>query len=101
MTNPIRIATRKSQLALWQARFIEARLRESDPGIDVELVAMTTRGDREAQARLADIGGKGLFIKELEQALVDDRADIAVHSVKDLPAPSAGRVLAGRAGISR
>lgn len=82
----IRIATRKSELALWQARYAADRLRQL-PGIDaVELVPLTTRGDRILDRELADIGGKGLFIKELEKAIGDGTADIAVHSMKDVPA---------------
>ena len=80
------IATRQSQLALWQANFIRDRLCESHPGLTVELLGMTTKGDQWLSAPLAQVGGKGLFIKELEQALMDRRADIAVHSVKDMPA---------------
>lgn len=82
----IRIATRKSELALWQARHVAARL-ERVPGVDgVRLVPMTTRGDRDLDRSLHEIGGKGLFIKELEVAMQEDRADIAVHSMKDVPA---------------
>ncbi|HZD53004.1 MAG TPA: hydroxymethylbilane synthase [Woeseiaceae bacterium] len=81
----IRIATRKSELALWQARFVAARLRRL-PGVsDVELVPLTTRGDRHLDRSLLEIGGKGLFIKELEVAMQEHRADIAVHSMKDVP----------------
>lgn len=82
----LRIATRQSQLALWQANFVKSELERRYPDYSIELVSMTTQGDRQSAARLADVGGKGLFIKELEQALLDDRADLAVHSVKDLPA---------------
>jgi hydroxymethylbilane synthase len=80
------IATRESQLALWQANFVSARLREAHPGLTVELHGMTTRGDRWLSSPLAEVGGKGLFIKELEEALASGTADIAVHSVKDVPA---------------
>jgi hydroxymethylbilane synthase len=79
------IATRESALALWQARHIAARLRALQPGLDTQLLGMTTEGDRRLGSSLAKIGGKGLFIKELEQALEDSRADIAVHSMKDVP----------------
>ena len=79
------IATRESALALWQARHIESRLRALSPGMQTQLLGMTTEGDRKLDTSLAKIGGKGLFIKELEQALVDRRADIAVHSMKDVP----------------
>jgi hydroxymethylbilane synthase len=81
----IRIATRKSQLALWQAEHVAALLRRAHPGLGVELVPMSTQGDRIQDRSLAAIGGKGLFIKELEIALEDRRADIAVHSMKDVP----------------
>jgi hydroxymethylbilane synthase len=82
----LRIATRKSQLALWQAEHVASRLRDAHPGIAVELVPMTTKGDRVLDRSLAAIGGKGLFIKELETALEEGRADLAVHSMKDMPA---------------
>ena len=81
----IRIATRKSPLALWQAEFVKARLQEQHPDLDVQLVAMTTRGDVLLDTPLAKVGGKGLFVKELEVAMLEDRADIAVHSMKDVP----------------
>ena len=86
MSQRIRIATRESRLALWQAEHVAQRLRESHPGIEVSLVPMTTQGDQILDRALALVGGKGLFIKELEQALIEDRADIAVHSMKDVPA---------------
>lgn len=82
---PLRIATRKSPLAMWQAEHVAARLRELYPDRPVELVGMTTQGDRVLDSPLARIGGKGLFVKELEIAMLEDRADIAVHSVKDVP----------------
>ena len=81
----LRIATRRSPLALWQAEHVACALRERHPGLEVELVAMRTSGDRMLDAPLAKVGGKGLFIKELEHALLDGRADIAVHSMKDVP----------------
>ncbi len=81
----LRIATRKSQLALWQAEHVAALLRSAHVGLNVELVPMSTKGDRIQDRSLAAIGGKGLFIKELEVALQDGRADIAVHSMKDVP----------------
>ncbi|MDG1495603.1 MAG: hydroxymethylbilane synthase [Porticoccaceae bacterium] len=81
----IRIATRKSPLALWQAEFVKARLLENHPQLDVQLVAMTTRGDVLLDTPLAKVGGKGLFVKELEVAMLEGRADIAVHSMKDVP----------------
>jgi hydroxymethylbilane synthase len=82
----IRIATRKSALALWQAEHVAARLRELDGIGRVELVPMSTRGDEILDRSLQKVGGKGLFIKELELALAEGRADIAVHSMKDVPA---------------
>ena len=81
----VRIATRKSALALWQAEYVKERLEHFHPGINVELVKMTSKGDRILDAPLAKIGGKGLFVKELETAMLEDRADIAVHSMKDVP----------------
>jgi len=86
MMERIRIATRESRLALWQAHHVADRLRERYPGLATELVPMTTRGDQILHTTLAKIGGKGLFIKELEAAMLEDRADIAVHSMKDVPA---------------
>ncbi len=86
MSNQIvRIATRESPLALWQAEFIKAGLETAHPGIEVELIGMTTRGDIILDSPLAKIGGKGLFVKELETALLENKADIAVHSMKDVP----------------
>ncbi len=81
----LRIATRQSRLALWQANHVAALLRERHPGVNVVLVPMTTQGDRVLDRPLAQVGGKGLFIKELELAIAEDRADIAVHSMKDVP----------------
>lgn len=81
----IRIATRESRLALWQAEHVAALLRARYPAMQVELLGMTTRGDQILDKPLAEIGGKGLFIKELEHALHDGRADLAVHSLKDVP----------------
>ena len=79
------IATRESALALWQAHHIRDRLLELHPGLQVEILGMTTQGDRMLGTPLARIGGKGLFVKELETALAEGRADIAVHSMKDVP----------------
>ena len=79
------IATRQSPLALWQANFIKAKLEQLYPSLSVELLEMVTKGDKILDTPLAKIGGKGLFVKELEQALYDKRADIAVHSLKDVP----------------
>ena len=81
----IRIATRQSALALWQANYVKARLQDIHPGLKVELVGMTTRGDKILDVPLAKVGGKGLFVKELEEAMLRDEADIAVHSMKDVP----------------
>jgi hydroxymethylbilane synthase len=86
VTARLRIATRKSQLALWQAEHVSALLRAAHPGLEIELVPLLTQGDRIQDRTLAAIGGKGLFIKELEVALEELRADIAVHSMKDVPA---------------
>ena len=81
----IRIATRQSPLALWQAEHVAARLQQAFPGLKTELVKMVTRGDKILDAPLAKVGGKGLFVKELEQGMLDGIADIAVHSMKDVP----------------
>ena len=81
----IRIATRKSALAMWQAEFVKAQLIAKHPHICVELLPMSTKGDRILDTPLAKVGGKGLFVKELEVAMLDNRADIAVHSMKDVP----------------
>lgn len=86
MPSTLRIATRASRLALWQSEHVAARLREHHPDLVVELVPITTTGDRIIDQPLAAIGGKGLFIKELEVAMMENRADIAVHSMKDVPA---------------
>lgn len=83
--NTIRIATRKSPLALWQAEFVKARLLEVDPTLNVELLKMVTQGDKILDTPLAKVGGKGLFVKELEQGMLRGEADIAVHSMKDVP----------------
>ena len=79
------IASRRSRLALWQAGHVRARLGELYPGLRVEILGLTTRGDEILDRSLASVGGKGLFVKELENALEDGRADIAVHSAKDVP----------------
>ncbi len=81
----LRIATRGSRLALWQAHHVQARLLALTPALEIELIIIKTEGDRILDTPLAKIGGKGLFIKELEQALLAERADIAVHSMKDVP----------------
>ena len=85
MTDILRIATRKSPLALWQAEFVKSELLRHHPGLQVELVPMTTRGDKLLDTPLAKVGGKGLFVKELEAAMLEGLADIAVHSMKDVP----------------
>jgi hydroxymethylbilane synthase len=91
----LRIATRGSKLALWQAEHIRAELIRHDPALQVELLVLKTQGDRILDRALSEIGGKGLFTKEIEEALLDGRADVAVHSMKDLPAHGpAGLVLA-------
>lgn len=82
----LRIATRKSALALWQAEHVASLLRQRYPGLGVELQPMTTRGDEVQDRSLASLGGKGLFLKELELAMLEGRADLAVHSLKDVPA---------------
>jgi len=82
----LRIATRKSALALWQAEHVAALLRATHPGLGVELVPLSTRGDEILDQPLATIGGKGLFLKELEVAMLEGRAELAVHSLKDVPA---------------
>ncbi len=85
LDNVLRIATRQSPLALWQAQYVKQRLEACHSGLHVELVPMVTRGDVILDTPLAKVGGKGLFVKELELALLEDRADIAVHSMKDVP----------------
>ena len=85
MPETLRIATRKSPLALWQAEHVAAALRATHPGLAVGIVGMTTKGDRILDAPLAKVGGKGLFVKELEQGMLAGEADIAVHSMKDVP----------------
>jgi hydroxymethylbilane synthase len=85
MSNIIRIATRKSPLAMWQAEHVSALLTELHPGLEIRIVGMTTKGDKILDAPLAKVGGKGLFVKELEQGMLDGEADIAVHSMKDVP----------------
>jgi hydroxymethylbilane synthase len=84
-SNRFVIATRESALAMWQARHVQARLSEHYADCPVDLLGLTTQGDRVLDRPLADIGGKGLFIKELEQAMLEGRADFAVHSLKDVP----------------
>jgi hydroxymethylbilane synthase len=81
----LRIATRKSPLAMWQAEHVASALRETHPGLTVEILGMSTQGDKILDTPLAKIGGKGLFVKELEQRMLDNSADIAQHSMKDVP----------------
>ena len=83
--NVIRIATRKSPLAMWQAEFVKAELEKAHEGLVVELLPMSTKGDVILDTPLAKVGGKGLFVKELEVAMLEGKADIAVHSMKDVP----------------
>ena len=85
MSETIVIATRESPLALWQAEHVKSRLEVAHPGLEVRLLGMTSRGDQLLDKPLFKVGGKGLFVKELETALLDGRADIAVHSMKDVP----------------
>lgn len=85
MSETIRIATRKSPLAMWQAEHVAALLAGLHPGLEIEIIGMTTKGDKILDAPLAKVGGKGLFVKELEQGMLEGIADIAVHSMKDVP----------------
>ncbi len=85
MSNTLRIATRKSPLALWQANEVARQLKQHHPDLEVTLVTMTTKGDKILDTPLAKVGGKGLFVKELEVGMLEDIADIAVHSMKDVP----------------
>jgi hydroxymethylbilane synthase len=85
LSEPLRIATRNSPLARWQAEHVAHRLQQAQPGLRVELVGMLTQGDKILDSPLAKVGGKGLFVKELELGLLEGRADLAVHSMKDVP----------------
>jgi hydroxymethylbilane synthase len=91
----IRIATRRSPLAKWQANHVSALLREKEPGLEVRLHELVTKGDRILEVPLAEVGGKGLFVKEIEDALLHGDAEIAVHSMKDLPAELAPGLVIG------
>jgi hydroxymethylbilane synthase len=91
----LRIGTRRSALALWQARHISERLRTLHPGLEVSLVEMSTQGDRFLSAPLAAVGGKGLFVREIEEALLRGEVDLAVHSLKDLPADLPSQLILG------
>ncbi len=86
MAQQIRIGTRGSQLALWQSNWVKSTLMEKFPGLAVELVIIKTKGDKIQDVPLARVGGKGLFVKEIEEAILDRRVDLAVHSMKDMPA---------------
>ena len=83
--NTLTIATRQSPLALWQAYFVKDELQKLYPKLDIHLLELVTKGDKILDTPLAKIGGKGLFVKELETALLSGKADIAVHSLKDVP----------------
>ncbi|MBU1230348.1 MAG: hydroxymethylbilane synthase [Proteobacteria bacterium] len=91
----VTIATRGSQLALWQAEHISALLRARRPGLEVELLKIKTTGDKILDVPLAKVGGKGLFVKEIEEALLDGRADLAVHSMKDVPTELPAELIVG------
>ncbi len=97
MARAVRIATRRSRLALWQAEYVAAKLVAAHPGLDVSLVPIVTEGDRILDRTLAAVGGKGLFIKELETAMLSGAADLAVHSMKDLPADLPAGLVIGAA----
>lgn len=86
MPDRLRIATRRSPLAVWQAEHVAALLGRAHPGVDVELLLLETEGDRRLDVPISEVGGKGVFAKEVQQAVLDGRADLAVHSAKDLPA---------------
>ncbi|MBX3314417.1 MAG: hydroxymethylbilane synthase [Actinobacteria bacterium] len=95
MPDRLRIASRRSPLAVWQAEHVAAALVAANPGVEVELVLLDTEGDRRLDVPIAEVGGKGVFAKEVQQAVLDGRADLAVHSAKDLPAVTVdGLVLA-------
>ena len=97
MSGQVRIATRRSRLAVWQAEHVAARLVAAHPGLVVSLLAIATEGDRILDRTLAAVGGKGLFIKELETAMLAGNADIAVHSMKDMPAVLPSGLIIGAA----
>jgi hydroxymethylbilane synthase len=85
MGRKVRIGTRGSKLALWQANWVKERIEKQSPGIKTEIVKIKTTGDKILDVALAKVGGKGLFVKEIEEALLDHRIDVAVHSTKDVP----------------
>jgi len=95
MKPTIKIGTRASKLALWQANWVKSALIENDSAQNIELVTIKTKGDKILDVPLAKVGGKGLFVKEIEQALLDHRIDIAVHSMKDMPAEIPGGLCIG------
>src|SRR3989338_1490089 len=86
---PIRIGTRQSKLALWQANWVSSQLKKHWPDLSVEIVPMKTTGDLKVREKLAEIGGKALFTKEIEEAILEKKIDLAVHSLKDMAAVSA------------
>ncbi len=86
MKDSLRIGTRRSQLALWQANWVKSELLKRYPSLSIQLVTIKTKGDKILDVPLAKVGGKGLFVKEIEEALLDNRVDLAVHSMKDMPA---------------
>lgn len=93
---PIRLATRASRLALWQANYVSSLLQQQIPGLAVEIIEVSTVGDRDRSSALAEMGGQGVFTREVQTAVLDGRADVAVHSLKDLPTETAaGLLLAG------
>lgn len=91
--NTLRIATRKSPLALWQAHYVKSLLEAAHPQLQVEIIGLMTEGDKLLSTPLVEIGGKGLFVKELEKAILERRADIAVHSIKDMPVALTDRLI--------
>ncbi len=95
MKNKLRLATRKSPMALWQANFIKEKILEKHPSIQVELVELLTAGDKDLTRRTSEIGGKSVFVKELQRALLNNEADIAVHSVKDMSVQPTDQLILG------
>lgn len=91
----LRIVTRKSPLALWQANHVKTLLENAHPGLEIDIIGIMTEGDRLLATPLSQIGGKGLFVKELEKALLERRADLAVHSIKDMPAQLPDKLVLG------
>ena len=91
----IKIGTRGSKLALWQANWIKTQLRKNTPSLSIEIIVIKTKGDKILDVPLAKVGGKGLFVKEIEEALLDKRIDLAVHSMKDMPADLPGGLCIG------